>query len=81
MVLKIIIIKLCVLLIVFSVFRFKADTDMKTARNWFASRNITKAFYYTKKAIKYNPTEQKYYTNLKQLEEFYFTLTNKVAKK
>lgn len=80
MVLRIIVIKLCICLIIFSAFRFKADVDMHTARKWFATRNITQAFIYTKKAIKYNPTEQKYYKNLKQLEEFYFTLTNKVAK-
>jgi hypothetical protein len=80
MVYRIIIINICVCLIVFSVFRFKADADMHTARKWFASRNITNAFIYTKKAIKYNPTEQKYYKNLRQLEQFYFALTSETVK-
>lgn len=53
---------------------------MHTARKWFASKDITNAFIYTKKAIKYNPTEQKYYKNLRQLEQFYFALTSETVK-
>ena len=70
MALRIIVIIISVSLINFSIVRLKADVDMKTSRRWFESRDIELALQYNKSAIKWNPTEIKYYYDLNELEKF-----------
>lgn len=78
MVLRIVVISTCICLINFSVFRVKADIDIKTARKWFACKNISRALYYTKKAKRENPTETEYYIAHQELERIYFSLMSQV---
>jgi hypothetical protein len=81
MALRIAVIIVCSLLICFSLFRLKADIDMKTARQWFAHKNIEKALYYNKSAIAWNPTELKYYMNLNELEQIFLAVLRSNEKK
>jgi len=74
MVLRIIVISFCLSLIFFSVCRFKSDIEMKTARRWFVHRNIERALYYNKSAIKWNPTEIQNYINLRDLEAIFLNV-------
>lgn len=81
MVLRTIIITISLILICFSAARFKADVDMKTVRVGFASRNIERALYYTKSAIKFNPTEIQYNINLHDLESIFINVLQSNAGK
>lgn len=74
MALRIVVISICLSLICFSAFRFKSDVEMKTARRWFANKNIERALHYNKSAIKWNPTEVQNYINLRDLEKFFLNL-------
>ncbi|HDY68342.1 MAG TPA: hypothetical protein ENH85_11200 [Candidatus Scalindua sp.] len=81
MALRIAVIIVCSLLICFSVFRLKADIDMKTARQWFGHKNIERALHYNKSAIAWNPTEIKYYINLQELEQIFLNILQSNEKK
>ncbi len=81
MVLRIAVIIVCSFLICFSIVRLKADIDMKTARQWFAHKNIERALYYNKRAIAWNPTEFKYYINLSELEQLFLNILRSDEKK